>query len=192
MTVEAQDGGGRSEHAIVLLSGGLDSAALLQTIIREFRSASALFVNYGQPAANREFEASFEIAKAANLDHEVVVIDGPVEPGEGEIAGRNAVLLSIAFNVMGGRSGVIGLGVHAGTGYADCDLAFVDAMQDVFDHQTKGRVRISAPFVDWTKASVYAYALSCGVPIEITYSCERSCVPCQSCPSCLDRRSLDA
>jgi 7-cyano-7-deazaguanine synthase len=86
----------------------------------------------------------------------------------------------------------IAIGIHAGTAYPDCSPLFVDRMQAVYDLYTSGRVKIVAPFLEWSKGEILAYACSSGVPLGLTYSCEAgSEPPCECCRSCLDRKLLD-
>ena len=110
--------------------------------------------------------------------------------GSGEIRGRNAYLLHTALIEFPTSSGVVALGIHAGTGYADCSPEFVDLMQRSYDFHTGGTITVVAPFVDWTKQQVYALAAQLNVPLRQTYSCESASRPCGECQSCLDRSLL--
>jgi 7-cyano-7-deazaguanine synthase len=176
----------------VLLSGGVDSACLLALCTQEGQHADALFVEYGQRAAEKERAAATAVAEAfgAGLRHARVSI-GPIV--EGEIPGRNALLVHIALATAGPAPASIMLGIHAGTPYRDCTPAFVEAMQVSLDAHRDGTLQLAAPFVTWSKAEVYAYARVMAVPLELTYSCEAGTAPpCGTCPSCRDRELLDA
>jgi 7-cyano-7-deazaguanine synthase len=177
----------------VLLSGGVDSACLLALCAeQEQRDVEALFVDYGQAAAQPEHEAATAVAEAfgAKLRHAQVNI-GPIV--EGEIPGRNALLVHLALAMAGPVPATIMLGIHAGTPYVDCSSAFVKAMQLSLDVHRNGTLQLAAPFVTWSKTEVYAYAHAMSVPLELTYSCEvGELPPCETCPSCRDRGLLDA
>lgn len=174
----------------VLLSGGIDSACLLAHYRTMAEEIAAIHVSYGQAATSEEMSAASAVA-----DHFGVPIQridaGRVSPVSfGEIPGRNAMLLAVAHMVAGGR-GVIGIGIHAGTPYADCSEAFIEAVQSMFDLTTGGALRADAPFVAMSKPEVYRFAVQHEVPIDLTWSCEREGPqPCLRCPSCKDRSAL--
>lgn len=117
-------------------------------------------------------------------------VGGLSSAGVGEVPGRNDLLVAAAAVVAPGCA--VAIGIHAGSGYADCTPTWASAWQDLLDVQHAGRVRLIAPLIDLTKQEVYAIAYERGVPLELTYSCEASAAPCGSCSSCADRRLLDA
>jgi len=178
-------------HHLVLLSGGIDSATAAHLLISRGQTVDLLHIQYGQAAATAELSASQAIASGLNLAAEVVTLDGRTF-GDGEIRGRNALLVDIATLVWPERSGVIVLGIHGGTRYADCTPAFVQRMQALLDLETEGAVRLLAPFVDWTKVEIWQQARVLGVPIALTHSCEAASIACGECSSCLDRDWLHA
>jgi 7-cyano-7-deazaguanine synthase len=177
----------------VLLSGGVDSTTLLALCAQQDpQGIDALFVDYGQAAADPERAAARAAATTYRATLRELSADiGPV--GDGEIQGRNALLVHLALATAGSQPGSILLGIHAGTGYRDCSPAFVQAMQISLDAHRDGALQLTTPFVEWSKAEVYAYARDLGVAFEATYSCESGTVPpCGRCPSCRDRKALDA
>lgn len=178
-------------EAVVLLSGGVDSAALAALANDQGLRASALFVDYGQAAHAAEQAASRAIAETYGLPWRELRIAG-VRFGRGEIRGRNAFFVHLALLALDVPSCVVYLGIHAGTGYRDCGPEFVELMQSSLDFHTGGKVRLAAPFAEAKKADVYAFAASLKVPFELTYSCEASSIPCGTCASCRDRALLDA
>jgi 7-cyano-7-deazaguanine synthase len=140
----------------------------------------------------REAAASRAVASHVGLDLAEIAVSGMPVP-EGEILGRNALLVHLAMTLMGQAPGTVVLGIHAGTGYRDCTPAFVGAMQDLLDFHKDGIVRIHAPFVTLSKKEVFDLAVSCGVPLHLTWSCEVSgSAPCRLCPSCRDMELLNA
>ena len=67
---------------------------------------------------------------------------------EGLICGRNAFLLLGALMELRPTVGILALGIHAGTNYADCSPEFISGMQQIFNLYTCGRVQAGAPFLD--------------------------------------------
>jgi len=175
---------------VVLLSGGVDSAVVLAMLSAGGHNASAVWVDYGQPAAAAEREASKAIASTYGIAWTELAVAGLVPPAAGEFPGRNDMLVALAATAAAGRS--VAIGVHAGTNYADCSPSWVEEWQGLLTVQYHGAVRMLAPLADLPKVQVYALARHLGVPIALTHSCEASAVPCGSCASCADRRMLDA
>jgi 7-cyano-7-deazaguanine synthase len=153
-------------------------------------SVSGLFVDFGQAAAHREREASTAMAKALDVDLTVRSIGPSYALGEGELPGRNALLISLAVFELGQGPGLIGIGVHAGTRYYDCSVPFIEAMNGLVQEQTDSRIAVTAPFVTWSKAEVYRVFEESGLAVSDTYSCEAGDTPCGTCLSCQDRASL--
>lgn len=177
----------------VLLSGGMDSAACIHYYRDLQRTVRALFVNYGQAGARVERESARAVGRHYGVVLDELSIAGPCTLPAGEIVGRNALLVMVAAMHFPERSGMIALGIHAGTTYYDCTPDFVRAVNSVLDGYTDGRVRCEVPFVGWNKADIWQYCRKVGVPIALTYSCEAgSQPPCGRCLSCLDRERLDA
>ncbi|WP_158305639.1 7-cyano-7-deazaguanine synthase [Nocardioides sp. JS614] len=171
-----------------MLSGGVDSALVLAMLSN--RSPVSVWVDYGQPVADVERQASRAIANHFGSPWMEVVIKGLAPPASGEFLGRNDLLVAAALSVAGG--GFVAIGTHAGTGYADCSLAWAGSWQALLDAQHGGTAGLLAPLSNLDKAQVYELAVANGVPIELTHSCETTAAPCGSCSSCADRRLLDA
>ena len=179
-------------EVLILLSGGVDSAACVRFYLEIGRLPAAIFVDYGQPAREREASAASDIAKYYGLPFRTAQWRGSRPKTVGDIPGRNAFLLSAALMERVHQEQVITIGIHSGTAYADCSHAFVERMQALYDLYTNGEVRIAAPFESWSKADVWTYALAHDVPVQLSYSCEASSEsPCGVCESCKDRESLD-
>ena len=172
----------------VLLSGGIDSTTMLFQFVRSGRRTSALFIDYRQLAVYRERRAATAVADTLSVHLEVLELP-EIEPlPSGEILGRNALFVLLASAAAHARGSHIALGIHAGTPYSDCSPSFVTAMQHVLDLYHGGRVRLVAPFLNWTKKEVVERAVELRVPLEMTFSCERpSPEPCGLCLSCRDR-----
>ena len=177
---------------LVLLSGGIDSACLLADCTAKHRDVETLFIDYGQAPAMKERECSSALAAERNVPWSAVRLTG-LSISAGEIPGRNALLVHIAFAHLGAiETSCIYLGIHAGTPYRDCTPDFIKETQKALDYLGGGTRQLVAPFVSWSKGEVHQRAKELGVPIELTHSCERSADPCGACPSCVDRRALVA
>lgn len=178
---------------VVLLSGGIDSAACVAFYIRQQFAVQALHVSYGQPAARQEEASAKAVASHYRIPLAIVKLDGIRMKADGEIIGRNAFLISTAVMEAPFEQGIVALGIHSGTSYYDCTPGFLVALQALYDGQCDGRLRVSAPFLDWTKQDIWQYCLEQQIPIEVTYSCEKGLAqPCGVCLSCGDREALHA
>jgi 7-cyano-7-deazaguanine synthase len=174
---------------VILSSGGIDSTAAAALAVAEKRDCTTMFVDYGQAAAKAEDRSSAGVADHYRLDRRVLTVSG-LSFGSGEIRGRNSFLVNAALLAFPANSGSIVLGIHAGTGYRDCDPDFVALMQQSLDFHTGGTIALVAPFIDASKASLFAIAEDLKIPVELTFSCEAGSEPCGACQSCRDRASL--
>jgi 7-cyano-7-deazaguanine synthase len=179
-------------HTIVMLSGGIDSAACVRYLQESGQSVQTLFVDYGQKAAGPERNAAEQLSSILGVELTKLQLKAPHSFGTGEISGRNAFLIFCCLLVKGHeRPDAIAIGIHAGTPYYDCSPAFLEAVGRLVIEYTDGRTRVLAPFVDWTKQEIFEYFVKLGLPVEISYSCESGEIPpCGSCLSCRDRRML--
>lgn len=181
----------RRSSTLVLASGGIDSSTLLALSVQQGLEPVALFVDFGQPAAEAESRAMANICSWLNISWRRVRYAGSrFHPGE--IRGRNAFLLQVALLEFPSDSGIVVLGIHAGTDYVDCSPEFMQIMGQSYGLCTGGTIVAVAPFQDWTKPDVYRLANELGVPIALTHSCEASNSPCGECDSCADRLILGA
>lgn len=180
------------KSVIVLLSGGIDSTACINYYLQEDLSPTALFINYGQAAMKKEYESAKKIATYYNIKLDTIRVDISNRFEKGEIKGRNAFFIIIALMKYIKFSGLISLGIHAGSPYYDTTEEFVCNMKTLMDNYTDGRVRIDIPFLYWQKPMIYEYCKKNKVPTNLTYSCELGKEhPCGECSSCLDRKALN-
>ena len=93
-------------QAMVLLSGGMDSAACLAFLQSQNVRSSCLFINYGQPAAAREYEAASAISEFYKVLLRCVTVSGFRKWGVGFVPGRNAFLLHTALMATDFPSGI--------------------------------------------------------------------------------------
>ena len=177
--------------ATVLLSGGIDSAACAHLLRARGHDVGGFFVDYGQAAANPEECAAKSIASQIGIPLGVYRVLGGPYFTPGELIGRNAFLLLSAVLLAPNKSGLVAIGVHAGTTYYDCSFAFIEKMGRLISEHTDGTLQLLAPFLKWNKKDVFDYFAKSGIPLELTYSCEAGVVPpCGRCASCRDRRIL--
>lgn len=174
----------------VLLSGGIDSALVASLLCHDGWSVQAMWVDYAQPAAGAERAASRAIAGHYGLEwHEAAVRGVPV-PRQGEVPGRNDMLVATARACGPGLT--VAIGVHVGTPYADCSPQWLDAWRTLLDVQHSGTVTLLAPLAALHKPQVLALAREYAVPLGLTHSCETGPVPCGRCLSCRDRQAAVA
>ena len=180
-------------RAWVLLSGGIDSVACLAFHVRQGFRVTCLHVDLGQPGSALEHAAAERAALHYAVPMTTLRWTGSADFTGPEIVGRNAFLLMGALMEIGDRPGLLATGIHSGTRYFDCKPEFLFAIQTIVDGYCDGRVKVVAPFLQWSKQEVFAFCMSESVPITLTYSCERGAwPPCRKCTSCLDRSSVDA
>ena len=185
--------------AVILLSGGLDSATVLAMARAAGRDRHALSFTYGQ-RHEIELAAARRVASAAGVTEHIVYpldlrrfgasaltsdIDVPKDavgaPGIPitYVPARNTVFLAIALAFAEAREAQeIWLGVNAVdfSGYPDCRPEFIDAFQDVIFKGTRSGIehrepRIVAPLLQMTKADIIRKGVELGVDYALTHSC---------------------
>lgn len=178
-------------RAVVLLSGGLDSAACLKFYLDLSYEVECIFCDYGQPALEPELRAAKAISKIYGVPLHIITTSSLAIPPSGEICGRNALLVIQALCFMGFGTYKIILGIHAGTNYADCSPGFVTSMNYLLDCYANGTICVEAPFIEWDKKEIMVYCKEKDIPWNLTYSCEAGSIPpCGKCLSCLDRKGF--
>ena len=200
--------------AVVLLSGGLDSATAAAQAQADGYRVIGLSFDYGQ-RHRRELEAARELAATLGLaEHHAIAVDlarwggsaltepdaalpedGP-EPGRipsTYVPGRNTVFIAIALSLAEARGAeAIYLGINAVdySGYPDCRPDYLEAFKQLATLSSKagreGRApRLVAPLILDGKADIVRRALALGLPIERTWSCyQGGAAPCGRCDSC--------
>lgn len=187
--------------ALVLLSGGLDSTTVLWQAARKSK-AVALFVDYGQRAAEAERRVSSEMAAqvwtefvhvrlpdVARLASSALTGNGSMQVAANTVVpGRNALLLSIGAMVAqscGIEQVLIGCNATDEANYPDCRVNFIEQISSAFAHAYG--VSCEAPLLRLSKSEVVRLARSLGVPIERTSSCYRG-TACGECVACVVRK----
>jgi len=206
-------------RAVVLLSGGLDSATALALTRSEGFTCYALTVNYGQRHA-AELAAAARVAAALGVaDHRVMRVDlagiggsaltdfnlpVPSAPTAGipitYVPARNTLMLSLALGwaeVLGAETIVIGVNAVDYSGYPDCRPEFIAAFETLAQRATRAGVegrplRVSVPLIALTKAEIISAGAARGVPFAQTVSCYQADAngrACGRCDSCRIRRA---
>ena len=185
--------------AIVLLSGGLDSATVLAIAKHEGRECHAISFVYGQRhevelRAARRVAASLGVAEHVVFPMDLRVFGGSAltadiavpkdatgAPGipVTYVPARNTIFLSLALGFAEAReAGEIWIGVNAidYSGYPDCRPEFLAAFQEVILRGTRsglerGEPRLVAPLVTLSKADIIRRGLTLGVDYSLTHSC---------------------
>ncbi len=176
------------KHALVLISGGIDSYACVRFLLDHKWKVTGLFVNYGQLAARHELKAATAIAKSLKIKKHTIHLDLQKKFGVGEVQGRNGLLAMAAYSFSSHTTRIIAMGIHGGTAYYDCSASFAERIDALIGEYSSGRTHFYAPFVSWSKGSVYQYFKQKKLNIDLAYSCEKGKgSPCRKCQSCKDR-----
>jgi 7-cyano-7-deazaguanine synthase len=204
--------------AVVLLSGGLDSATVLAMARADGYACHALSVRYGQ-RHDAELDAAARVAsRLGAASHRIVGIDlggiggsaltdariaVPEAPSEGipptYVPARNTIFLALGMGVAevaGADDLFIGVNAIDYSGYPDCRPAFIDAFRRLASLATRASVegrplRVHAPLIDLTKADIIRRGLSLGVDYGLTVSCyqaDAEGAACGRCDACRLRR----
>jgi 7-cyano-7-deazaguanine synthase len=205
--------------AVVLVSGGLDSATALAIARSQGFACYALSVDYGQRHI-AELDAARRVASAAGvIEHRIMRIDlagiggsaltdqsiaVPEAPTQGipvtYVPARNSVLLSLALGwaeVLGACDLFLGVNVLDSSGYPDCRPEFVAAFQGLAALATKAgvegtRYTVHTPLIEWTKAQIIQAGMRLGIDYSQTVSCYQADAQgraCGRCDSCRLRRA---
>lgn len=200
-------------RAVVLLSGGLDSATVLAMAREQGRECHALSLRYGQRHA-AELQAAARVASLLGAArHEIVDLDlsrfggsaltdasiaVPEEPGEPGaipvtyVPARNTIMLSVALGwaeVLDAREIHFGANAIDYSGYPDCRPEYVAAFERMANLATRAgiegrRLRIVAPIIDMTKAAIIREGLRLGLDYSITVSCYQADDEGRACGHC--------
>ena len=201
-------------RAVVLLSGGLDSATVLAMARAEGYACHALSLDYGQ-RHRAELAAARRVAFALGaVEHKVLplsldAIGGsaltdtsiavPEAGGEGipvtYVPARNTVFLALALGwaeVLDSTDLFVGVNAVDYSGYPDCRPAFIDAFERLANLATRAGVegevfRVHAPLIEMSKAEIIRAGAALGVDYALTVSCyqaDAEGTACGVCDSC--------
>lgn len=199
------------KKAVVLVSGGLDSATVLAIARAQGYACHALSFDYGQ-RHNAELKAAARVAQAGGAtEHRVVRLDlsaiggsaltdtaiaVPEEVQEGipvtYVPARNTVFLSVALGwaeVLGARDIFIGVNAVDYSGYPDCRPEFIRAFEQLANLATKAGVEggyfsVQAPLIELTKAQIVRRGIELGVDYAQTVTCYQADDEGRACGRC--------
>ncbi|OGI45198.1 MAG: 7-cyano-7-deazaguanine synthase QueC [Candidatus Muproteobacteria bacterium RIFCSPHIGHO2_01_FULL_65_16] len=200
-----------SRKAVVLVSGGLDSATVLAHARAEGCACYCLTFDYGQ-RHRVELEAARRVAASLGAaDHRVVRLDlswmggsaltdlsipVPEKPSEGipvtYVPARNTVFLSIALGwaeVQGAQDIFIGANAVDYSGYPDCRPEYMEAFERLANLATRAavegrRVRVRTPLMQMRKADIIREGVRLGVDYSLTSSCYQPDAAGRACGAC--------
>ncbi len=205
--------------AVILLSGGLDSATVLAIARQQGYACHALSVDYGQ-RHDAELDAARRVAHSLGaIEHRIIqlglgqfggsaltdeAIAVPEHPTEGipvtYVPARNTVMLSLALawaEVLNARDIFIGVNAVDYSGYPDCRPEFISAFEHLADLATKAGVegkhlRVHAPLQQLSKSEIIRRGKDLGVDFSQTVSCYQADAmgrACGRCDACRLRRA---
>lgn len=206
------------KRAVVLLSGGLDSATTLFYALKKGFKVSALIFDYGQ-RHKKEIALAKKISRAAGCGYRLVKIGLPWKgsalldkkialpqkrnPNKVKnipvtyVPARNIIFLSFAVSfaeAVGAKAIFIGANARDYSGYPDCRPEFFKAFKAALKKGSKTGVqgnvlKIETPLIHKTKAQIIKLGTALEVPYGLTWSCYQGGPrPCGVCDSCLFRR----
>lgn len=208
----------RSAKAVVLISGGLDSATCLAMAKQKAYDCYALSFNYGQRHIS-ELQAAANLANNMQvIEHKTIPLDMSAIGGSAltdiniavpeatstgipvtYVPARNTVFLSYALawaEVLGAETIFIGVNALDYSGYPDCRMEFIEAFQKMANLATKAgvegnEIKIETPLIDLSKAEIIQRGVNLGVDYSMTVSCyqaDQEGRACGRCDSCRLRK----
>ena len=195
--------------AVVLLSGGLDSATVLAIAQQDYR-CHAISFNYSQRHI-AELNAAENIARSNGVDHRIIRLDDAVMTGsaltdthidvpetasEGipvtYVPARNTIFLAHALavaEVLGSNDIFIGVNAVDYSGYPDCRPEYIEAFETMANLATQAgveghRLKIHAPLIRLSKAGIIRIGVDLGVDYALTVSCYQADAEGRACGVC--------
>jgi 7-cyano-7-deazaguanine synthase len=199
------------KRAIVLLSGGLDSATVLAMARARGFECYALSVEYGQRHRAELSAAKLLAAALGAREHRImrvdlagiggsaltdISVDVPEAPTAGipvtYVPARNTLMLSLALGwaeVLAAQDIFVGVNAVDYSGYPDCRPAFIHAFEHLATLATKAGVegahfKIHAPLIDMSKAQIIVAGTELGVDFAMTVSCYQADPDGRACARC--------
>ena len=199
--------------AVVLLSGGLDSATVLALAVSEGYACHALSVDYGQ-RHRIELEAAMRVARALGAaEHKTVRIDLTAFGGSAltdaniavptrgvqkdgipvtYVPARNTIMLSLALawaEVLGAQDLFFGANAVDYSGYPDCRPEYMRAFERMANLATKAavegsRLTLHTPIIALSKAQIIELGIKLGVDYRLTVSCYQADAQGRACGVC--------
>ncbi len=198
-------------HAVVLISGGLDSATVLAIAQQEDFICHALSFDYGQRHRSELLAAEKVAQRQGVQSHQIIAIDlrqfggsaltdddiaVPIDSTEGipvtYVPARNTIFLSLGLayaETLDAHDIFIGVNAVDYSGYPDCRPEFIRAYEEMANLATRmgvegQRIRIHTPLIDLTKAGIIQMGVELGVDYAQTVSCYQADSEGRGCGIC--------
>ena len=198
-------------HAVVLISGGLDSATVLAIAQQEGFTCHALSFDYGQRHRSELLAAEKVAQRQGVQSHQIIAIDlrqfggsaltdddiaVPTGSTEGipvtYVPARNTIFLSLGLayaETLDAHDIFIGVNAVDYSGYPDCRPEFIRAYEEMANLATRigvegQRIRIHTPLIDLTKAGIIQMGVELGVDYAQTVSCYQADSEGRGCGIC--------
>jgi len=200
-----------SRKAVVLISGGLDSATCLAIAAAQDYKCYAMSFDYGQRSRSELNAANKVVERAGAVDHKIITLDMaaiggsaltdnaiaiPEQESEGipvtYVPARNTVFLAYALawaEVLGADAIFIGVNARDYSGYPDCRPEYIAAYQRLIDLATKtgvegGAIKLETPLIDLSKAEIIKTGQRLNVDYALTVSCYQANAQGEACGRC--------
>jgi len=199
----------KKNKAIVLLSGGLDSATTLYIARARRYNCHCLMFNYGQKHLKKELSSAIAIARRVDANFTIlktffpwnksalIAKGGPEIKDAGHhkegtfpntyVPGRNTIFISYALSMaetIGAERIFIGANAVDFSGYPDCRPEYFRAWNQLL-LSLGTKIKIETPLLYLKKSEIIKWGTTLGVPYELTWSCYRgyknACGKCDSC-----------
>lgn len=204
------------KKAVVLVSGGMDSALTAAYALRKYNSAF-LHINYGQRTEKRELKAFNDISDYYGIAERLVIdfkhlkkiggsslTDRKIKVSKGNLSSldipssyvpfRNANILAAAVSwaeVIGAEKVFMGAVEEDSSHYPDCRKKFFEAYKIMIKLGVKpdSDISIETPVINFSKSEIVRKSAKMGVPLHLTWSCyKNNDIACGECDSCLLRQ----
>ena len=201
---------GSTRKAVVLVSGGMDSAVTLALALEQGFACHALSVDYGQRHLSELAAAGRVATMLGAIEHKTVHvdlrsiggsaltadIDVPVEGGAGipvtYVPARNTIMLAVALGwaeALDASDIFCGVNAVDYSGYPDCRPEFIEAFERLANLATKAGVEgralsIHAPLIRLSKADIVREGMRLGVDFAATVSCYQADAEGRACGAC--------
>lgn len=198
--------------AVIILSGGMDSATLLYDMEAKGLEIIAVSFDYGQ-RHSKELECAAALCEKLNVEHKIIDLsvlheiapsvltknELPIPDGEYNeddiklmaVPNRNMVMIALATSyAISIGAHYIAYGAHAGDHalYADCTPKFVRAMEKAVEACDYAGIKLLVPYLYMTKGEIAKVGLSLGVDYSLTWSCYKGGdLACGKCATCIER-----
>ena len=200
--------------ALIVFSGGLDSATALKWAIKQYDEVETISFAYGSKHIDQEHFYAVKMCEALGVKNTLIHLDfindlfksdllksgGEIPEGHYTaenmkstvVPFRNGIILSIAAGFAESNDcDVLVLGNHSGDHaiYPDCRPEFIKGIAAAIKEGTEKQIQVVSPFCNMSKADIVALGSQIGVDYSLTYSCYKGGKKhCGKCGTCVERK----